>query len=96
MDSLLKALRYFDGESGLDNIQVQYFLKKAFQSGELNKKIIINDLSFKITDPNYDWRKFVKNLNLINNIDESSQEDIKEYVLDLVCDHILPIQFKND
>jgi hypothetical protein len=92
MDSLIKALRYFDGESGLDNMQVKYFLKKAFDSRDLIKKNIIKDLCSKIFDSNYDWRDYLKNLKLINCIEEFSQEQIKEYILDLVCDHILSIE----
>jgi hypothetical protein len=92
MDSLYKSLRFFDGDSGLDNLQVKFFLRKAFLSGELKKKDILIDISLKLSDPDFNWRDYLNGTNFINNIQDVSQDQLKEYVLELVCDYILSIE----
>ena len=91
MDKLKKALRYFDGESGLDNSQVQYFLRKSFKCGDLSKKEILIDLCHALSIDNFDWKGFISEINLINDLEPLTNQDIKDYILDLVCDLIFTI-----
>ena len=94
MDKLKRALRYFDGESGLDNSQVQYFLGKALKSGDLGKKEILIDLCHALSDDSFNWKDFISEINLINNLDTLTNQDVKDYILDMVCDLIFTIDVK--
>ncbi len=91
MKNLYFALNYFNGESGLDNMQIRKYLKNAFVSGKLSKRDIVKELCFVINEPDFDWADFVKDFNWFYNLDEYSNSEIKDYVIDLVCDLILTI-----
>lgn len=91
MKNLFTALSYFDSNSGLDNFQVREYLKKAFIEKRLSKKEILLELCSALNDKNFEWKTYVKNFSWFYNLDEMTEDDIRNYVIDLVCDMILSI-----
>ncbi|MBK7096996.1 MAG: hypothetical protein IPH57_18745 [Saprospiraceae bacterium] len=96
MKNLFTALSYFDGNSGLDNFQVKEYLKKAFLEKRLIKKEILLELCSALNDKNFEWKSFVKHFNWFYNLDEMTEGDICNYVIDLICDQILTVEITTD